>query len=122
MLKTYVNEKCDKMKIGVVISTSDPETVWNAFRFGNIALKEKHAVKVFLINKGVETEDIIFFKSEKFNVNEQLHQFVENKGEILACGICLKARQKKGTDVCPISTMKDLLRLVEESDKLLTFG
>jgi uncharacterized protein involved in oxidation of intracellular sulfur len=106
------------MKIGIVISTNDPETVWNAFRLGNIALKENHSVKIFLINKGVEAEDI---KSEKFNVIEQFHLFIESKGELLVCGTCLKARQKEG-GVCPISTMKDLLRVVEESDKLLTFG
>jgi uncharacterized protein involved in oxidation of intracellular sulfur len=107
------------MKIGIVISTNDPEVVWNAFRFGNVALKENHAVRVFLINKGVEAECI---QNENFNVTEQLRAFVKNKGEILACGSCLKVRQKESSKVCPISTMKDLLRLVEESDKLLTFG
>jgi sulfur relay (sulfurtransferase) complex TusBCD TusD component (DsrE family) len=107
------------MKIGVVISTNDPETAWNAFRFGNVALKENHSVKIFLMNKGVEAEDI---KSEKFNVAEQLHLFIQSKGELLACGTCLKTRQKEGSGNCPISTMKDLLRLVEESDRLLTFG
>jgi uncharacterized protein involved in oxidation of intracellular sulfur len=107
------------MKLGIVISTNDAEEVWNAFRLGNVALKENHTVKVFLINKGVEAEDI---KSERFPVAEQLRLFIENKGEILACGTCLKARQKEGTSVCPISTMKDLLKLVEESDKVVTFG
>jgi len=107
------------MKIGITISTNDPETVWNAFRFGNVALKENHSVKAFLINKGVEAECI---QNEKFNVTEQLRSFVENKGEILACGSCLKVRQKEDSGVCPISTMKDLLTLVEESDRLLTFG
>jgi uncharacterized protein involved in oxidation of intracellular sulfur len=107
------------MKIGIIISTNEPEVVWNAFRFGNVALKENRTVKVFLVNKGVEVETI---KSEKFNVKEQLYSFTGNKGEILACGVCLKARRKEGTNVCPISTMRDLLKLVEESDKLLTFG
>jgi len=107
------------MKIGIIVSTNDSEVVWNAFRLGNVGLKEKHAVKVFLINKGVEVECI---KDEKFNVAEQTLSFVENKGEILACGSCLKVRQKEGSDVCPISTMKDLLKLVEDSDKILTFG
>jgi uncharacterized protein involved in oxidation of intracellular sulfur len=107
------------MKIGIAVSTNDPEVCWNAFRFGNVALKENHAVTVFLINKGVEAECI---QGEKFNVTEQLRSFVESKGEILACGSCLKVRQKEGSEVCPISTMKDLLKLVEESDKLLTFG
>ncbi len=80
------------MKIGIVLSTNDPEEVWNTFRFGNVVLKENHAVRVFLVNKGVEAEDI---KSDKFPVKEQLNSFLENKGEILACGTCMKARMKE---------------------------
>jgi uncharacterized protein involved in oxidation of intracellular sulfur len=45
------------MKIAFVLSTNDPEEVWNAFRFGNVALKGNHAVRVFSVNKGVEAED-----------------------------------------------------------------
>lgn len=65
------------MKIGIVLSTNDPEEGWNAFRFGNVALTGNHEVKVFLVNKGVEAEDI---KSERFLVKEQIQSFVENKG------------------------------------------
>ncbi|MDP2749556.1 MAG: DsrE family protein [Nanoarchaeota archaeon] len=107
------------MKIGIVISTNEPEVVWNAFRFGNTALKESHQVKVFLLNKGVEIEDI---KNAKYNVAEQTDLFLKSKGHILACGTCLKSRDKGSSSVCPISTMKDLLKLIEESDRVLTFG
>ncbi len=107
------------MKLGIVISTTEPEMVWNAFRLGNLSLKEGHGVKVFLLNKGVEIEDI---ESDKYDVKEQTDSFIANKGQMLACGTCLKARQNEGSKVCPVSTMKDLLRLVEESDKILTFG
>ena len=107
------------MKLGIIISTNEPEVVWNAFRFGVTSLKANHEVKVFLINKGVEIEEI---KNEKYNVKEQTDLFIKNKGKILACGTCLKSREKEGSNVCPISTMKDLLKLVEESDKVLTFG
>ena len=107
------------MKIGIVIGTNEPEVVWNAFRFGNTSLKANHEVKVFLINKGVEIEDI---KDKKYNVKEQTDLFIENEGQILACGTCLESREKESSKVCPISTMKDLLKLVEESDKVLTFG
>ena len=107
------------MKIGIVIGTNEAEVVWNAFRLGNTSLKANHEVKVFLMNKGVEIEDI---KDEKYNVKEQTNLFLENKGQILACGTCLKSREKEGSKVCPISTMQDLLKLVEESDKVLTFG
>jgi len=107
------------MKFGIVIGTNEAEIVWNAFRFGNTSLKANHVAKVFLINKGVEIEDI---KDEKYNVKEQADLFIENKGQILVCGTCLKSRQKTIGNICPISTMKDLLKLVEESDKVLTFG
>lgn len=107
------------MKIGIVLGTNDPEVVWNAFRFGAFSLKAKHKVNVFLINKGVEIEEI---KSEKFNVREQIDSFMQNKGQIMACGTCLKLRQKEGSKVCPVSTMNDLLKMVEESDRILTFG
>ncbi len=107
------------MKIGIVLSTNDAEEVWNAFRFGNVALKENHLVRVFLVNKGVESEDI---KSERFPVKEQLQTFVENNGELLACGTCMKNRQKEESNFCPIATMKDLLEIVGWADKLLTFG
>ena len=107
------------MKIGVILSTNDPEEVWNAFRFGNVALKESHTVRVFLVNKGVEAEDI---KSERFPVQEQLQAFVANKGELLACGTCMKNRQKESSEYCPIATMKDMLEIVEWSDRLVSIG
>ena len=102
-----------------MLSTNDPEEVWNAFRFANVTLKENHTVRVFLVNKGVEAEDI---KSEKFPVAEQLRQFVDSKGELLACGTCMKARMKESSDFCPIATMKDLLDIVVWSDRLVSFG
>ena len=107
------------MKIGIILSTNDPETVWNAFRFGVTSLKANHRVKIFLMNKGVETEDI---KNGKYDVQEQINEFIKNKGQILACGTCLEARKKQGSELCPVSTMKDLLKLVEDSDRILTFG
>ncbi len=107
------------MKIGIVISTNDAETVWNAFRFGNVALKANHSVKVFLVNKGVEVEDI---KSTTFNIKEQIDEFNNAKGELLACGTCMKARLKESSNYCPIATLNDLLTIVEKSDKILTFG
>ncbi len=107
------------MKIGVVISTDEPEVVWSAFRFGNAALKAGHEVKMFLINRGVEIEDI---DDERYNIKEQMDLFFQSKGKALVCGTCLELRQKEGTNICQVSTMKDLLKLVEESDRVLTFG
>ena len=107
------------MKLGIVLSTKEPEKAWNAFRLGVTALKANHVVKVFLLNEGVEAEEI---QSEKYNVKGQIDAFIQNKGEMLACGTCLKSRQREGSSVCPVSTMQDLLKMVEESDRILTFG
>ena len=68
------------MKIGIVISTNEPEVVWNAFRFSVVSLKANHQVKVFLINKGVELE---YIKDKKYSLKEQIDSFIENKGQSL---------------------------------------
>jgi sulfur relay (sulfurtransferase) complex TusBCD TusD component (DsrE family) len=106
------------MKIGIVIYSNDPETVWNAFRFGNFALNAGDEVRLFLLAKGVECESL---DTEKFAVTEQMQTFVANGGEIFACGSCLKIRQSEGSEVCPLSTMKDLYDIVAWSDKVVTF-
>lgn len=106
------------MKLGIVIYSNDPETVWNAFRLGVFALEKKDSVKTFLLAKGVEAEGL---DTEHFKVTEQMKLFVDKGGEILACGTCLKLRQSEGSEMCPLSTMKDLYDLVQDSDKVLTF-
>ena len=105
------------MKIGLIISNTDPELVWNALKFANTAILGGHQVKIFLLGAGVEIENI---KSEKFNVHEQLGRFNELSRTMLACGTCIKSRQIQFA-VCPISTMKDMLKIVEESDRVLNF-
>ena len=106
------------MKLGIIISTDEPEAVWNIYRLANFALNEGDKVKVFLLAKGVESE----VGSEKYNVKEQIDQFTSKGGEIYACGTCLKSRQMDSRDTCPLSSMKDLYQIVKESDKVLTFG
>jgi uncharacterized protein involved in oxidation of intracellular sulfur len=105
------------MKIGIIVSNTDPELVWNALRFSNTAILGGHQVKIFLLGAGVEIENI---KNEKFNVQEQLGRFNELSGTMLACGTCIKSRQMQFA-VCPISTMNDMLKIVEESDRVLNF-
>ncbi len=106
------------MKLGIVMYSSDAEVVWNAFRFGNFSLKEGDITKIFLMAKGVEYEAL---NSDKFNINEQARSFIDNGGKILACGTCLKIRESDGSEMCPISTMKDLYEMVKESDKVISF-
>jgi len=106
------------MKLAIILNTSDPEIAWNALRLCNTALGAGHDVSLFLMGSGVEIEEI---KSEKFNVAEVLGNFIKSKGDLLACGTCLKVRQQE-SGVCPVSTMPQLVQLIADSDKVVTFG
>ena len=106
------------MKLGIIIYSTDAETVWNAFRLGVFALKAGDSVNVFLLASGVECESL---DTERFSVTGQMAELVEKGGKILACGTCLKIRNSEGTELCPLSTMKDLYELVRDSDKVVSF-
>jgi len=105
------------MKLGIIISQTDPETVWNAYRLGTFALNQGDSVRAFLLGMGVESE----VEHPKFNVKEQVKKYTEAGGEIYACGSCMKSREMDSTETCPISTMRDLYGIVNDSDKVLTF-
>ncbi len=105
------------MKLGIVIYSTDSETVWNAFRLGNFSLKKGDNVNVFLLANGVEAEELT---SETFNIREQMQQFVNDGGQIFACGTCLKIRGSEGTELCPLSTMADLYDIINTSDRLIS--
>ncbi len=106
------------MRIGVIISSNDAETCWNALRYANFSVGQKDKVKVFLISKGVDYQSI---STEKFNIIEQAEKFLQSGGKILACGTCIKSRNQEGSEMCPINTMKDMYEIVKESDRVVTF-
>jgi uncharacterized protein involved in oxidation of intracellular sulfur len=108
------------MKIGIVLSTNDPEGAWNAFRFGLMELSLGHQVKTFLLGKAVEIEDI---NDPQFNVIDKVKEYLDRGGELLVCSTCLVSRNKKDDfNLTPPSTMKDMADLVNDSDKVVTFG
>ena len=106
------------MKLGMVFSHTEPETVFNGLRLANYALFEKDEVTIFLLGKGVELDQI---EDPQFDVRGQAEKFLEDGGEIKACGTCLNLRKKDSNELCPLSTLKDLYDLVKESDKVVTF-
>ncbi|MFH1785460.1 MAG: DsrE family protein [Candidatus Micrarchaeota archaeon] len=106
------------MKLGVVISTNDAETVWNAFRIANFSKKEGDAVKVFLVGMSVEYEK---YSETKFPSKEEAQKFIMAGGEILACGTCMKSRNQSYVPLCPIASLKDLYAIIKESDKVVSF-
>lgn len=109
---------CFIMKLGIILSTNEPETCWNALRLGVFARKQKDEVRVFLLGQGVEIEKV---GTERFDVAGMARQLLDAGGSVLACGTCLKLRESEGSELCPLSTMADLYQIIAESDKVLTF-
>lgn len=106
------------MRLGFVLTTTDPEAVFNAFRLANYAAENGDTVSVFLLGKAVELDQIV---DEKFDVQGVAKDFLGKGGNIMACGTCLKLRDSEGSELCPRSTLKDLHELVRGSDRVVTF-
>ncbi len=106
------------MKLGIILYSNDSETVWNALRLAVLSLKRSDSVKIFLLAKGVEIETL---DTKKFPITELVQEFIQLDGEIHACGVCLQFRESISSEMCPVSTMEDLHRIIEESDKVITF-
>jgi len=106
------------MNIGIILETKEYEKAWNALRFATTSKKMGNNVKVFLMGEAVECETLIH---EKYNLSEQLNQFIKEGGELLACGTCLKSRMLNAPESCPVSTMVDCVNMVLWADKTITF-
>lgn len=105
------------MKLGIIITQTDPETVFNALRLAQYALKEGDNVRIFLSGRGVEMDQI---NDPKFSVRQIAQEVLDAGAEFLACGTCLKLRQSDGSELCPLSTLKDHYEIVRDSDRVIT--
>lgn len=104
--------------IGIVIYSNDVETIWNALRFANYSQKEGDTVRIFLLGKGVELDNIV--KKNK-NIKEQADEFLHSGGVILGCGTCLQSRKNNEPQICKFSSLKDLYELIRNNKIVLTF-
>jgi len=101
----------------MVLYSNDPETVYQAFRLGNYALGQGDAVNMFLLAKGVECEDL---DNEQFNVTDEIKDFLGAGGKTYSCTSCMRLRDKGETNVCALSKMADLYKIIAESDRVIT--
>ena len=106
------------MKLGIVLYSNDPETVFQAFRLGTLGLKKGDDVRMFMLAKGVECDTL---DNEKWHISDQIRDFQDHGGKTFSCTSCLKIRDKKESLTCPMSSLADLYQLISECDKLLTF-
>ena len=105
------------MKLGLIITQTDPETVFNGLRLALYSLEQGDEVRIFLSGKGVEIDQI---EDSKFDVKTLAQKVIDKGGQFLACGACLKLRNSDGSEVCPLSTLKDQYQIVRDSDKIVT--
>ena len=106
------------MKLGIIVSDNDPETVFNALRLALFSLQQGDSVRIFLSGKGVEIDQIA---DAQFDVRGQAETVLQAGGQFFACGTCLKLRASAGSELCPLSTLKDQYEIVRDSDRVLTF-
>ncbi|MHB0915223.1 MAG: DsrE family protein [Thermoleophilia bacterium] len=106
------------MKFAIIINSNDPETVWNAFRFGLKPLTKGDEVKVFLTGRGVEAEQL---DTEQFEVTRMMKDFLEMGGSALCCGSCAEKIRGIKPKLCPIGGMNDMYQIIVESDRVLSF-
>ncbi len=104
--------------IGMVIYSNDTETVWNALRLANYSKNQGDTVRIFLLGKGVELDNLV--KTDK-DLKEQTDKFLDNGGTILGCGTCLRSRNNKEPQVCKFSSLADLYEIVRKNKIVLTF-
>ncbi len=115
---TKTKQTNKQSKIGIIISSNDPETVWNAFRLANYSVQEGDTVSIFLVGKGVEAPKI---SSTNYEVKGLMEKFSDAGGKILACGTCLKSRGSEGSKLCPVSSLSDLYKIVKTNEIILSF-
>jgi len=103
------------MKPGIIITQTDPETVFNALRLAQYSLRQGDKVRIS--GRGVEMDEI---EDPKFGVKQIAQELLDEGASFDACGTCLKLRQSDGSELCPLSTLKDHYEIIRDSDKIIT--
>jgi len=104
--------------MGIVISSGDSETVWNALRLGIAAQSKGDSVVVFVIGKAV---DVFMNDTLQFDIPKTSLQFVSNGGDIYTCATCAKMRHTDNVKMCTITSIYDLYEIIKRSKKVITF-
>jgi predicted peroxiredoxin len=118
-------KKSRKPDMGIVISSGDNETVWNALRLGIAAESRGDSVVVFVLSKAVD----VFLKeserpqkdSTKFDIRKASIEFLTGGGDIYTCATCAKMRNTENVEMCTITSIFDLYEIIKRSKKVVNF-
>ena len=106
------------MKLGIVLSSNDPESVWSAFVLGTYSLAQGDDVRIYLVGKGVEA---FYLEENDMGIKENIEFFLENGGELVACGTCVDKRGRRDKTPCSIGSAEDLYNIVSWAEKIVSF-
>lgn len=104
------------MKLAIIITQSDPETVFNSLRLASYSLKQGDEVKLFLSGRGVEIDRIA---DAKLDVKKLAHDILSLTRKILRLWNLIKLHKSDGSDNCRFSTMKNQYEIIREADKVI---
>ena len=104
--------------LGIIISSGDAETVWNALRLGIAAQTKGDSVVIFVISKAT---DVFIKDTSKFDIPGTTLQFVTKGGDIYTCATCAKMRHTENVELCTITSIFDLYEIIKKSKKVVTF-
>jgi sulfur relay (sulfurtransferase) complex TusBCD TusD component (DsrE family) len=110
--------KTSSPDIGIVISSGDAETVWNALRLGIAAQSKGDSVVIFVISKAT---DLFIHDSSSFDIAKTTLEFVKKGGDIYTCATCAKMRHTDNVQMCTITSIYDLYEIIKRSKKIVTF-
>jgi len=104
--------------LGIVISSGEPETVWNALRLGIAAQSKGDSVVIFVISKAT---DVFINDSSQFNISNTSLEFIKKGGAILTCSTCAKLRHTDEIQMCTLTSVFDLYEIIKHSKKTISF-
>jgi predicted peroxiredoxin len=111
--------------MGIVISSGDRETVWNALRLGVAAESKGDSVVVFVISKAVDVfmadTSKLIKNDAKFDIRQASIDLLSGGGDIYTCATCAKMRNTENVEMCTITSIFDLYEIVRKSRKVINF-
>lgn len=111
--------------MGIVISSGERETVWNALRLGVAAESKGDSVVIFVLSKAVDVfmaDTTKLAKNEaRFNIRQASIDFLSGGGDIYTCATCAKLRNTDNVEMCTITSIFDLYEIVRKSKKVVNF-
>jgi len=106
------------MKIGIILTTKEYETIWNALRVATEAKNRKHEVKVFLMGEAVDLENLTH---NKFDVMAQISAFISAGGKFIVRGEIPSDINTDEAKTFIYSAMNKCIDVIEWADKIVSF-